>query len=798
MLSRGNDRNQDLGRIGQSKIGPYLLMLLFSKLFFVSGTFVSFDILQSSSLIQVISTQLMCSAVLYMLLHQPSNVLRTITKQNLIKVIFNGIWHACIMLIWGTGLRLVGPIRAVLLFDHHETVVIGCISYLIAGNDKNKSRGAMLFLAGLIMLLFLDNDSALDHHIESNEEGLLAHALYAMFDQLGVPDHKHGVLVLILALVLSALQRSYQKKLAVETGGNKKLHTLTVLVSGCLLFVPTLYQFFDSSESITHWCVSILPWSILISIGVVANSVIDSLTISKLDTNRVVKYSAIISFFVTLVIGYFWHGPLIVVTGVDEMHHHISGGVLIATVFLTLATLRLSKHSAPHSGTFIGYAESGLPMYAFDKIDVSSKFLPFVKSTLKQILSSSDSRQIFYFLCINLFFCGIELMYGIWTNSLGLISDGFHMLFDCAALLVGLLAALMQKWPKTRVYSYGFARVDMLSGYVNGLLLCVVAFFVFTEAVERLIDPPEISTDRLLIVSVAGLIVNLIGIFAFSHAHTHGGAPCTGHDSPPVKKDKKEICSDSHSHKDPNHSHEGHGHSHGGHDHSHEGHGHSHEGHGHSHSKQDPDCSEGNHGHSHNSAVHKDESHGHSHGSKTAENRNLQGVFLHIMADTLGSVGVIISSLLIEYFGWFRSDPLCSMIIAILIFLSVVPLLKDSVMVLLQRVPMDTEADFYSALDKIAKLENVVNIYDPHLWQYSSAVMVASVRVYVNARANEQQIISDSREILQDSGFSECNVQVDKELFRKALQSYGPSLLDSAEKYNLGVYSRNENILNFN
>lgn len=801
MFSRGHDKNQNLGRIGHSKIGPFLLMLLFSKLLFVSGTFVSFDILQSASLIQVISTQLICSAILYMLLHQPSNVLRTITKPNLIKLLLNALWYGSIMLLWGTGLRLVGPIRAVLLFDHHETVVIACISYLIAGNDKNKSRGAMLFVAGVIMLLFLDNDAALGHHIESNDESHLTHVLYAMFDQLGVPDHKHGVLVLILALVLSALQRSFQKKLAVETGGNKKLHALTVLISGLILFVPTVYQFFDSSESIANWFVTILPWSILISISVVANSVIDSLTISKLDTNRVVKYSAMISFFVTLLIGYFWHGPLIVVSGMEEMHHHISGGVLIATVFLTLATLRLSKHSAPHSGTFIGYAESGLPMYAFDKKDVSSKFMPFVMSTLNQIMSSPDSRQIFYFLCINLFFCGVELLYGIWTNSLGLISDGFHMLFDCAALLVGLLAALMQKWPKTRVYSYGFARVDMLSGYVNGLLLCVVAFFVFTEAVERLIDPPEISTDRLFIVSVAGLVVNLIGIFAFSHAHTHGGAPCTGHDSPPVSKNESKLCSDSTNHNNHGHSHEDHGHNHGDHSHSHGGHGHNHGGHGHSHnSKTDIDCSGHGHGHghSHDSSEHNENSHGHSHKEKRAENRNLQGVFLHIMADTLGSVGVILSSLCIEYFGWFRSDPLCSMIIAVLIFLSVIPLLKDSIMVLLQRVPKEDEGAFYTALDKISKLDNVVNIYDPHLWQYSSAVKVVSVRVYVNARANEQQIISDSKEILQESGFSECSIQVDKELFRKALQSYGPSLLDSADKYNLGVYSRNENVLSFN
>ncbi len=128
--------------------------------------------------------------------------------------------------------------------------------------------------------------------------------------------------------------------------------------------------------------------------------------------------------------------------------------------------------------------------------------------------------------------------------------------------------------------------------------------------------PPEIHHERLFVVSVLGFIVNLIGIFVFqhggdSHGHSHGG-----------------ISS--------------HGHSHGGKDH------------GHSHS---------DHGHSHNGIEH-----GHSHENKESSgNKIFEGIFLHILADTLGSVGVIISSLLIRFFGWNIADPICSMIIATLI-----------------------------------------------------------------------------------------------------------------------------------
>ena len=72
----------------------------------------------------------------------------------------------------------------------------------------------------------------------------------------------------------------------------------------------------------------------------------------------------------------------------------------------------------------------------------------------------------------------------------------------------------------------------------------LISVSIIIEAIERLIDPPEMNTQRLLLVSFVGLIVNLVGIFAFNHGHAHG-------------------------------------HSHGGHDHHHHGHDHGH-GHGHS------------------------------------------------------------------------------------------------------------------------------------------------------------------------------------------------------------------------
>ncbi|PHH71692.1 hypothetical protein CDD80_5068 [Ophiocordyceps camponoti-rufipedis] len=90
---------------------------------------------------------------------------------------------------------------------------------------------------------------------------------------------------------------------------------------------------------------------------------------------------------------------------------------------------------------------------------------------LHAILASKDSRRIFYFMTLNFCFMTVQAFYGYLTDSLGLLSDSIHMFFDCVALLVGLLAAVMSKWPPSQRFPYGFGKIETLSGFANGLLL---------------------------------------------------------------------------------------------------------------------------------------------------------------------------------------------------------------------------------------------------------------------------------------------------------------------------------------
>ena len=80
----------------------------------------------------------------------------------------------------------------------------------------------------------------------------------------------------------------------------------------------------------------------------------------------------------------------------------------------------------------------------------------FDPKLLRTILASPDVRKIFYFLLLNLAFMLVQMPYGVWTNSLGLISDAMHMAFDCMAIAMGSLASVMSGWERNERFNYGY------------------------------------------------------------------------------------------------------------------------------------------------------------------------------------------------------------------------------------------------------------------------------------------------------------------------------------------------------
>jgi len=404
-----------------------------------------------------------------------------------------------------------------------------------------------------------------------------------------------------------------------------------------------------------------------------------------------------------------------------------------------------------------------LPLHLHDQLESSTsvkfKLKEKIGGLFRLIFSDQNSRNLFSFLVLNLSFAIVELLYGVWTNSLGLISDSFHMFFDCTALLAGLAATVIARWKSTEAFSYGYVRAEIIAGFINGLFLLFIAFFIFSEAVERIFEPPHVEHERLFIVSILGFIVNLVGIFVFQHGgahhgHSHGGDDDHHHDHS-ISDLKPSQVYEAPNHCDTSqHSSHGHGHDHG-HSHDHSSHGHSHDGdHGHSHHGSS------DHGHSHGTKS----SHGHSHGGSGtgASNKQiLKGVFLHILADTLGSVGVIISALLIRLFDWHIADPICSMIIAVLISISTFPLLNDSASVLMQRTPKEIEKSLPVCYQRVMQLEGVLGLHQTHFWTLCSEVYVGTMKLEVTPEADVRYINSQTHNIFTQIGVRQLFVQID-------------------------------------
>ncbi len=103
----------------------------------------------------------------------------------------------------------------------------------------------------------------------------------------------------------------------------------------------------------------------------------------------------------------------------------------------------------------------------------------------------------------------LELVAGLYTNSLALLADAAHMLVDLAALGLSLFALMISSRPATHRKTYGYLRAEILAALANGIFLAVVSIYIFYEAFHRLMAPPAVKSLPMLVVASSGLAANL-------------------------------------------------------------------------------------------------------------------------------------------------------------------------------------------------------------------------------------------------------------------------------------------------
>lgn len=362
-------------------------------------------------------------------------------------------------------------------------------------------------------------------------------------------------------------------------------------------------------------------------------------------------------------------------------------------------------------------------------------------------MGSGKATRIVFLLGLDTVFFLLELIIGYMSHSLALIADSFHMLNDIFSLIVALWAVNVAKnRDADSRYTYGWKRAEILGALINAVFLIALCFSIMIEALQRLIQPQAIENPKLvLIVGCAGLTSNILGLVIFhdhGHSHSHGGE---GEDT-------------------------GHSHEHGHEDLENTG--------GHSHSHNRLDMYEAHTLSSEfvanpltETAVDKlasEETHllrrnaNEAAGKKTkTRSLNMHGVWLHVLGDALGNLGVILAALFIwktDFWWRYYADPLVSLIITVIIFSSALPLSRKTSRILLQATPSTVSTE--EVENQILGVKGVVAVHDFHIWNLTESIFIASIHVEVDCELDDYAHSAYAiRNIFHSHGIHSATVQ---------------------------------------
>lgn len=154
------------------------------------------------------------------------------------------------------------------------------------------------------------------------------------------------------------------------------------------------------------------------------------------------------------------------------------------------------------------------------------------------------------------------------------------------------------------------------------------------------------------------------------------------------------------------------------------------------------------------------------------ESLNVKGAWLSVLADTLGSVGVLVGAALIWLFGWNWADPVISMFIAVLILFSAWQLLKEAVAVLMEGTPAHIEPD--AVRNAMASVPGVAEVYDLHIWTITQGMDALSAHVSVERGQPSGPILQQLQDVLHERfGVDHATLQLEPLGFHETRKDEG-------------------------
>ncbi|PWA27721.1 hypothetical protein CCH79_00000467 [Gambusia affinis] len=370
----------------------------------------------------------------------------------------------------------------------------------------------------------------------------------------------------------------------------------------------------------------------------------------------------------------------------------------------------------------------------------------------------------------------VEVVVSRITSSLSMLSDSFHMLSDVLALVVALVAVrFAEKTHSTKKNTFGWIRAEVMGALVNAIFLTALCFTIVLEAIERFTEPKEIDTPMVVVwVGAAGLLVNVLGLLLFhGHAgggHSHGGSSHgdKGKKGKTGKTKKLQNTGDGSAAEETNNLVA------------------SHNSPGDCRSKTDVSCKDNPEVQMNGNTQFDDE-------QDSSAQLNMRGVFLHVLGDALGSVIVVVNSLIFT-FVWkpctdkncvnpcvnsrdtdFQAinqtgkvemagpcwvlylDPtLCIIMVGILLY-TTYPLLKESALILLQTVPK--QVNIRRLNERLLSLDGVLAIHDLHIWQLAGSRIIATAHIKCRDPTSYMEVAKRIKDFFHDEGIHATTIQ---------------------------------------
>ena len=268
--------------------------------------------------------------------------------------------------------------------------------------------------------------------------------------------------------------------------------------------------------------------------------------------------------------------------------------------------------------------------------------------------STKNIRTAFF---LNLAFAFVELIGGIITNSVAILSDAVHDFGDSISLAIAWALQKKSNKAKDDKYSYGYKRFSLLSSVILSGILLVGSILILVEAIGRLFNPQEVNAQGMLWLAILGIIVN--GLAALS-----------------VKRGKT---------------------------------------------------------------------------------LNERAVFLHIMEDVLGWIGVLVISIVMIFANLPILDPILSISITIWVLYNVYKNLKATFNILLQAFPKNV--DVKKLTKEIEAIDNVISIHDLHIWTQDGNSHVMTLHIV--AEKNYETIKLKVREMVKAYNIDHVTIELE-------------------------------------